>query len=251
MTVARAIENALPGRSIVYFGDLARTPYGSKSAETIIRYSLENSRFLLDQGARMLVIACNSASSVAAAAVRAEFHVPVFEVIEPAAARAVAVSKNGRIGVIGTRATIASRVYEEKIAAIRPGSKVFGIPCPLLVPLVEEGWLNRRETKMIIRRYLAPLKEKQVDTIVLGCTHYPLLMREIKARIGRRVQVIDSSLEVAAQVSDYLAANPEFAATLASGQPSRYHVSDITPAAGMIAERIFGRAINLEKVTEV
>ncbi len=247
MTVARALEAAMPDRGIVYFGDLARTPYGSKSAETIIRYSLENSRFLLDQGARMLVIACNSASSVAAAAVRAEFDVPVFEVIEPAVARAVAVAGNGRIGVIGTRATVASGVYEKKIRAAAPGAKVFSVPCPLLVPLVEEGWLSRRETRMILRRYLAPLKRKQVDAIVLGCTHYPLLADEIRARAGKRVTVIDSSLEVAAVVAAYLRDHPGFAATI-GGRPGRYHVSDTTPAAAQIAKMIFGREINLEKV---
>ncbi len=249
MTVARALETAMPERSIVYFGDLARTPYGSKSPETIVRYALENSRFLVEQGAKMLVIACNSAASVAAAEVRREFPLPVFEVIEPAVARAVKVSGNGRIGVIGTRATIASRVYEEKITAARPGAQVHAVACPLLVPLVEEGWLARRETKMILRRYLAPLKQQQIDAIVLGCTHYPLLYEQVQARVGRRVTVIDSSVEVAAQVRAYLDANPDFAATLAAGRPSRYHVSDITPAAGKIARMIFGRDIELEKVS--
>ncbi len=247
MTVARAIEEALPGCGIVYFGDLARTPYGSKSPETITRYALENSRFLLEQGARILVIACNSAASVAADAVRREFDVPVFEVIEPAVARAAAVSRSGRIGVIGTRATIASRVYEDKIRALRPDARVYGAACPLLVPLVEEGWLKRRETRMILRRYLAPLKRRRIDTLVLGCTHYPLLAAEIRPRAGKRVRVIDSSVEVAARIRSHLEDHPGLAASLARGRPSRYHVSDITPAAAGIARMIFGREIKLER----
>ena len=231
MTVARAIEKKLPHYRLIYFGDLARTPYGSKSPETIRKYARQNTEFLLSRGAKIILIACNSAASVASDSLREEFSVPIFEVITPAVKKAVANTKNGRIGVIGTRATIKSRIYEQKIQDLRPGFKVFASSCPLLVPLVEEGWLNKRETKMIVRRYLHPLKMKNIDTLVLGCTHYPLLKKLIGPRIGKRVRVIDSSQAIAADLQSFLAENPEVAKILSSGGESKYYVSDVTQAA--------------------
>lgn len=245
MTVARAIEKKLPHHRLIYFGDLARTPYGSKSPETIQKYARQNTEFLLSRGAKIILIACNSAASVASDLLREEFSVPIFEVITPAVKKAVANTKLGRIGVIGTRATIKSRIYEQKIQDLRPGFKVFACPCPLLVPLVEEGWLNKRETKMIVRRYLHPLKLKNIDTLVLGCTHYPLLKKLIQPRIGKRIRVIDSSREMADDLHSFLAENPGFAQTLSAGGESEYYVSDVTRAAMETAERIFGRKIEL------
>ncbi len=248
MTVARAVEQLLPSHRLIYFGDVARTPYGSKSAETIIRYSRQNTEFLLSQGAKIIIIACNSAASVASDILRKEFSVPIFEVISPATRKAVAATRNNRIGVIGTRATIKSGVYAKKIKEIDEKFQVFSKACPLLVPLVEENWLDRRETKMIVRRYLHPLKEKQVDTFVLGCTHYPLLKNLIQQRIGKKVIVIDSSEEVAAELQDFLARNPAAAAELSAPGQNRYYVSDVTPTAETIAQRIFGRKIELLRV---
>ncbi len=246
MTVARAVEEVLPERSIIYFGDVARTPYGSKSPETISRYSRQNSDFLLAKGAKIIIIACNSAASVAGHLLQQEYDVPIMEVIGPAVTQAVQTSKSGRIGVIGTRATINSNIYEKEITALNPAATVFSQPCPLLVPLVEEGWLAKRETKMILRRYLHPLKSHGVDTLVLGCTHYPLLSDMIQPRMGRRVRVIDSSLAVAHELKKYLADNPAFADTLATGGERHYYVSDVTEAAQSTAHRIFGRQMNLE-----
>lgn len=246
MTVARAIEQVLPDYPLIYFGDLARSPYGPKSPEKIIQYSLQNSRFLLDQGAEVIIIACNSAASVASELIRNEFDVPVFEVITPAVRQAVAATANGRVGVIGTRATVRSGIYERMIAAADPTVAVASSACPLLVPLVEEGWLDRRETKMIVRRYLHPLKMKQVDTLVLGCTHYPLLRATIQAKIGKRVRVIDSAESVAIELQSFIADNPDIATKLAVGADSRYYVSDVTDAALGVAAKIFGRKINLE-----
>lgn len=246
MTVARAIEEALPDYPLIYFGDLARSPYGPKSPEKIIQYSRQNTRFLLAQGARLIVIACNSAASVASDLIRQEFDVPVFEVITPAVRQGVAATVNGRIGVIGTRATIRSAIYEKLIAAAAPGVKVESSSCPLLVPLVEEGWHERRETKMVVRRYLHPLKMKQVDTLVLGCTHYPLLRPIIQARIGKNVRVIDSADAVAAELRDYMEKNPAIAEDMVAGAGNRYYVSDVTESAAAIAAKIFGRKINLE-----
>jgi len=248
MTVAKAVEQLLPEKNLVYFGDVARTPYGSKSAETICRYARQDTQFLLNKGAKIIIIACNTAASVASDLLQAEFPVPIFEVITPAIERALAVSAGNRIGVIGTRATIKSNIYETKIRQAREGAKVFSQPCPLLVPLVEEGWLDKRETKMIIRRYLHPLKHKGVDTLVLGCTHYPLLKHLIIPRIGRKVNVIDSSTAVADMVKKYLQNHPEVDKSLATGGENFYYVSDVTDAARMTAQRIFGRELDLIQV---
>ena len=249
MTVARAVETLLPALQIIYYGDLARTPYGSKSPETIIEYSINNTEFLLHHGAQAIIIACNSASSVAAEILRQKFNIPIFEVISPAVDRAIATTQSGNIGVIGTRATIRSKIYEQKIKYKAPELRVFSAACPLLVPLVEEGWTDARETKMILRKYLAPLKQKQIDTLVLGCTHYPLLKNLIQHRLGKnRTRLIDSSIEVALTLQTYLNENPEFHKTLQGGTPNKYFVSDITKAAISTAEKIFGRHIDLKKV---
>lgn len=249
MTVARAIETLLPDYQTVYFGDLARTPYGSKSPEAIITYSIENTAFLLEQGAKVVIIACNSAASVASEVLRNKFPVPIFEVITPAVGRAVTATVNGNIGIIGTRATIRSGIYEQKIREIAPDLKVFSQACPLLVPLVEEGWIETRETKMILRKYLSPLKQKQIDTLVLGCTHYPLLKSLIAHRMGKnRIRLIDSSIETALTLQKHLTQQPDFAKMLRSGHTHRYFASDITRSAVITAEKIFGRRINLEKV---
>jgi len=249
MTVASAVETLLPDYQIIYYGDLARTPYGSKSPEAIIDYSIDNTEFLLAHGAKVIIIACNSAASVASDILRQKFDVPIFEVITPAVERAAATTVSGFIGVIGTRATIRSGIYDEKIKQHSPGSRVFSTACPLLVPMVEEGWLDTRETKMILRKYLAPLKQKQIDTLVLGCTHYPLLKDLIQHRMGKnKVNLIDSSIEVALTLQKYLQAKPDFCKTLQRGNDNKYFVSDITEAAVDTAEKIFGRPINLEKV---
>jgi glutamate racemase len=249
MTVARAVEKALPEYRLIYFGDLARSPYGSKSPETIRAYARQNTEFLLTKGARLIIIGCNSAASVASDLLKNTFDVPIFEVITPAVHKASITTSSGRIGVIGTRATIASGIYEDKIKELLAGASIFSQPCPLLVPLVEEGWLHKRETKMIIRRYLHPLRLKQVDTLVLGCTHYPLLKELIQPRIGKRVKVIDSSEEVASQLRDYLSDHPEMAQSLAKNGENVYYVSDVTEAAKSTAQRIFGRRIDLLKAS--
>jgi len=248
MTVARAVEQRLPQYRLAYFGDLARTPYGSKSQETIIAYARQNTAFLLAQGAKIIIIACNTAASVASEILAREFPVPIFEVISPAVGRAIEASRSGRIGVVGTRATIRSGVYEKKILAKRPEFVVHSQACPLLVPLVEEGWFNRRETKMILRRYLQPLKLKQVDTLILGCTHYPLLKELIQPRIGKRVKIVDSSEAVAESLAAYLEENPAAAEQLEKNGEHRYFVSDVTEAAQDTAKKVFGRPITLEKV---
>lgn len=249
MTVARAVEQLLPKFPLLYLGDIARTPYGTKSARTIIDYSVENTRFLVQNGAKIIVIACNSASSVATDRLRHEFNIPIVEVITPAVQQAIAESrpgKKGRIGIIGTRATIRSGIYEQKIKEQAPEYKVFSKACPLLVSLVEEGWIGKQETKMILRRYLHDLKNQQIDTLILGCTHYPLLKHLIQARIGKKVALIDSSSATAGFLKKYIDNTTEFQ-PVENHDPSqnRYFVTDLTEAAAQIAGKIFGRTIKL------
>jgi glutamate racemase len=246
MTVASAIEHLLPTYPLVYLGDIARTPYGPKSALTIIEYSLENTRFLLAHGAKVIIIACNTAASVATERLRKEFSVPIVEVITPAVGEVIATSTTGRIGIIGTRTTVKSGVYQQKINEQRPEFKVHSTSCPLLVPLIEEGWSEKRETKMILRRYLHPLKHQQLDTLVLGCTHYPLLKHLIGPRMGRKVRLIDSSVATAKFLQQYLLDHPVVDQVPDHlPEKNRYYVTDLTETASTMAARIFHRPVQL------
>ncbi len=246
MTVAHAVEQLLPGYPLLYLGDIARSPYGTKSAGRISEYSVENTEFLVQNGAKVIVIACNSASSVATDRLRKEFNIPIIEVITPAIEQALAASRTGRIGIIGTRATIGSGVYVDKIHRQTPTYKVFSKACPLLVPLVEEGWIGKQETKMILRRYLHDLKNQQIDTLILGCTHYPLLKPLIQARIGKKVTLIDSSAATALFLKNFLEKGPVLKPSV-NHDPSqnKFFVTDLTATAAQIASKIFGRTIEL------
>jgi glutamate racemase len=246
LTVVRALMQCLPEYDILYFGDTARTPYGSKSPSTVVKYAVENTEFLLSKGARAIVLACNTASSVAPAMLRQRYEIPFFEVISPAAEMAVQSSRTGRIGIIGTRATVASGVYEKIIERLRPECRVFTRACPLLVPLVEEGWLKKPETAMIVKKYLRPLKDRQIDTLILGCTHYPLLMNLIQAKIGRRVRVVDSSVGVAHRLRQAIATDKNLQKRLGRRGRYRFFVSDTTAQFEHIAGMILKRRIRLE-----
>ncbi len=249
MTVAHAIEKLCPGFPLLYFGDLARTPYGSKSEERLIEYSQKNIEFLAEHGATLIVIACNSAASAAGEIMRQQFEYPMIDVIAPAVDCAVNRSRTGRIGIIGTRATITSEIYQRCITMRNPNAASCTQACPLLVPLVEEGWLNRRETKMIVKKYLQPLRRQQVDTLILGCTHYPLLKSIIAPRIGNRVHIVDSSVEAAKALRSFLDANTDIREALYNPDTaSRYFVSDLPAPVSPMANAIFGRTIQLEKV---
>jgi glutamate racemase len=246
LTVVKELRRLMPHQPIIYFGDTARTPYGTKGPETITRYAEEDSRFLLQQGANILVIACHSAASVAAEHIKKTFDAPLFEVITPSIEQALAFTKNKKIGLIGTRATIGSRVYEAKIGAIDSEIQVIDQACPLLVPLVEEGWFKRRETRMIVKKYLRPLKERHVDTLILGCTHYPLLKPVIQEKIGKRVTLIDPSHEVARAVHTYLLKT----GGLAGGPTSvanRYFLSDLHQTNQRIVQTFLGERIQIEQ----
>ena len=246
MTVARAVEQLLPEYPLLYLGDIARTPYGPKSPATIEEYSIENTRFLIKNGAKVIVIACNSASSVATRRLRKECKVPIFEVITPAVEKAVEESVGGRIGVIGTRATIESGLYERLIKEKNHNAKIFSRACPLLVSLVEEGWLNKRETKMILRRYLSYFKDHQIDTLVLGCTHYPLLTNLIQHRIGKRVTLMDSSKTTAQYLQQNLITKSTLRPVVGhTPEQNRYYVTDVTQTAERVAHIIFKRQVEL------
>lgn len=248
MTVARAVEKQLPDIPMAYLGDLARTPYGAKSDKAIIEYSLENTEFLINKGAELIVIACNSAASAALATLKREFSIPIIEVITPAVQQALSISPSGQIGIIGTAATVRSNIYAQLIHDERPDFKVYSQPCPLLVPLVEEGWINKRETKMILRRYLHPLKNKQIDTLILGCTHYPLLKQLIQPRIGKRVHLIDSSQAVATYILKFLQNHPQLCTDRDSSPVREHYVTDLTETAQKTADSIFKRTITLKPV---
>jgi glutamate racemase len=206
LTVAHEVIRQLPHESVLYFGDTARVPYGPKSPDTVRRYSREIAGFLRDQGVKSIVIACNTATAHALTVLRDEFDMPVIGVVEPGARAAVSVTTGGRIGVIGTVGTIKSGAYERAIRALNPDVFITARACPLFVPLVEEGWTNHEATRLIAREYLEPLVAADIDTLVLGCTHYPLLKPLLREVLGPDVRLIDSAEETAAETARTLAA---------------------------------------------
>jgi glutamate racemase len=204
LTVVKALRELLPSEKIVYLGDTARVPYGSKSPSTVERYSLEIAEMLVAQNAKVIVVACNTASSVALPKLEQTFSVPVIGVIRPGAQAAISASRNRHIGVIGTRATIRSGAYEKTLRGLNQNVRVTSRACPLLVPLIEEGWLDDELTDRIIARYLEPLIKEGIDTLVLGCTHYPLLSPAIERALDGSVALVDSARNCAAAVQRLL-----------------------------------------------
>ena len=204
LTVMDAIMKRLPGESIVYLGDTARVPYGTKSADTVIRYAKGCAGILVERGIKLLVVACNTASAYAIDALREELTIPVLGVIEPGARRAVAATQSGRIGVIGTTGTIRSERYQKTIKSLEPSSRVFCKACPLFVPLAEEGWTTGSVPLLTASTYLAEMLHQEIDTLVLGCTHYPLLKRVIAETVGPGVTLVDSAEATSEAVCDTL-----------------------------------------------
>ena len=204
LTVVSALRALLPNESIFYLGDTARVPYGGKSASTVQRYSLEIASMLLEENAKTVVVACNTASAVALPQLSASVPVTVTGVILPGAQAAIAATRTGHIGVIGTRATINSGAYERALRSFDPGIRVTARACPLLVPLIEEGWLERPITDQIIMQYLGPLVNEGIDTLVLGCTHYPLLRPAMARLLGDKITLVDSAQNCANAVRDLL-----------------------------------------------
>jgi glutamate racemase len=204
LTVAKALQELLPNERIFYLGDTARVPYGNKSADTVERYSIELASTLIRENAKVIVVACNTVSSVAIPKLRAHVSVPVIGVIEPGAQAAVATTRNRHIGVIGTRATIRSGAYENALRALNVHVRVSSQACPLFVPLIEEGLLNDALTDQAIRRYLDPMIAGEIDTLVLGCTHYPLLAGAIGRVLGEGIKLVDSARNCAVAVKELL-----------------------------------------------
>ena len=204
LTVAREIARALPDERLIYLGDTARLPYGSKSGETVVRYALRNVRFLAETPLKAIVVACNTVSSVALPAIREMVSVPVVGVIEPGARVAADRSPGGIIGVIGQPGTIGSGKYESHILRARPDARVFSRATPLLVPLAEEGWMGSEVARLVLTEYLSPLADQGVDTLVLGCTHYPLFKDQIRSmfqdQFDREVELVDSAESVAGRL---------------------------------------------------
>lgn len=200
LSVLREIKKALPEYDLIYFGDTARAPYGNKSKDIIIKYALEDADFLIKRGAKILVIACNTASSLAYDALKEKYpDIRIFEVIEPAVKKA---KGKKRVGVIGTRATINSKIYQNKLK--EQGIEPFAFSCPLFVSFIEEGWTERPELKTIARKYLSPFKSCAIEALILGCTHYPFIKEIIKRRVGRGVELIDSAQAVANEIKSFL-----------------------------------------------
>jgi glutamate racemase len=247
LTVARAIYQCLPNESTVYFGDTARVPYGPKSPETVRRYSREILHWLLDQGVKAVVIACNTSTAHALDELREESPVPVIGVIEPGAAAAAAVGGSAPIGVIGTAGTIASNAYARAIHRIRPDARVEQQACPLLVPLVEEGWFEHPAAELIAREYLAPLHAVGIGALVLGCTHYPLLKPLLQRVLGDEVRLIDSGEETAGAVARALRTDGLGAPADAS-PTHRFAVSDDEPRFRQIGARFIGDRLGRAEV---
>lgn len=204
LTVAREIMRNIPNERIVYFGDTARVPYGSKSKNTVLRYSRQIIRFLQTQEVKAIVVACNTASAYALEDIKKELEIPIIGVVKPGARVAAGATKNGRIGVIGTEATVSSGIYSQFIRAQDPGIRVLGKACPLFVPLVEEGWLKDPVTVEVASRYLQELMDQDIDTLILGCTHYPLLRSTLREIVGEGVTLVNPAYETARELKELL-----------------------------------------------
>lgn len=205
LTVMRQIAKRLPSEQIIYFGDTARVPYGEKSSETILRYCIDNATFLMEQQVKMIVIACNTGAAYSTNQLRQLFDVPILDVIEPGIARVAEVTRNRRIAILATKGTIRSQVYQKGLADHISGAVLYPQACPLFVPLVEERLFNHPATEMMVKEYLAPLKEQGIDTVLLACTHYPLIQSLIQREMGEEVAVVDSATTCAARVAKELA----------------------------------------------
>ncbi|HTD84434.1 MAG TPA: glutamate racemase [Gemmatimonadaceae bacterium] len=243
LTVVREMISQLPNESIIYFGDTARVPYGPKSPDTVLRYSREITSYLRDEGVKALVIACNTATAHALPALRREFDLPIVGVIEPGARAAASATKTKHVGVIGTAGTIKSRAYEKEIKKLLPDAAITAQACALFVPLVEEGWVDTEATRAIARNYLAPLVAAEVDTLVLGCTHYPLMKTVIGNVVGRDVRLIDSAHETAREAGEVLRTN---AIDNKTPNDARYRfiASDAPDTFLTLGQRFLGSAID-------
>lgn len=248
LTVVKKMLSMLPNEKIIYFGDTARVPYGSKSNSTIIEYANQDAKFLYNKNVKLIIAACNTASSVALDNLREQFDIPIIGMIEPGAKYALSKTKNGKIGVIGTHSTINNEAYSRKLKQLSENVEVFEKACPLFVPLAEEGWTDHKATELIAEEYLEELIKKKIDTLILGCTHYPILTEIIQKIMGGKVTLIDSGTAAAFEVENYLDGRGIRNDSNQIGE-HQYYVSDLPAKFKTIAERFLGTEIDhLEKI---
>lgn len=241
LTVMKALIERLPHEKILYFGDTARVPYGNKSAETVVRYSREIAEFLCSQGIKLLVIACNTATAYALESIQSEMDIPVVGVIAPGVQRALSISRNKSIAVLGTKATMASGAYQLMIQSLCPDAEIWNIPCPLFVPLVEENFLQHPSARLIAEEYLRPLAKTDADTILLGCTHYPMMKTLIQETIGNSISIVDSASTCAKKVEDIL--RRDNLANTSNLEEHCFYVSDDPLRFQESGSRFLGKAI--------
>ena len=252
LTVAREIMRNLPSEKIVYFGDTARVPYGNKSRENIIRYSRQIIHFLLEQQVKAIVIACNTASAFALDEVRDEFGIPILGVIEPGARVAAQETKNKKVGVIGTEGTIGSGIHAAFLRSLDPEITVIGKACPLFVPLVEEGWLHDPVTMEVVARYLQEFKDRDADTLILGCTRYPLIRSTIREFMGEGVRLVNPAYETALELKEML--KRQDLLSTGSGQeefPYRFYVSDLADKFKAFANSILPYDVEMTRKIDI
>ena len=243
LTVVKRLAATLPNESIVYFGDTARVPYGSKSNSTVIEYSIQNTKFLLKKNIKALVVACNTASSIAIPDLKKMFDIPIIGMIEPGSRMALNKSQSKKIGVIGTRATINNLAYSKEIKKLNNSAQVIEKPCPLFVPLAEEGWIKHQATYEIAEEYLKELRKIGIDTLVLGCTHYPILSEVIQEVIGDNVTLIDSGVASSEVINTELEKLHLLSDSDKHGK-QEYYVSDIPAKFKEVAELFLGKEID-------
>ncbi|MFZ5802572.1 MAG: glutamate racemase [Candidatus Omnitrophota bacterium] len=242
LTVVRELRRLLPTEKIIYFGDLARLPYGNKSRSQILNYSIQNTLFLLKHRVKAVVVACNSSSSVAYRFLKRHFDLPIFDVIQPAVEEAVRLGGKEPVGVIATKATIHSGSYENELKRLCPGLRIRTQVCPLFVPLVEEGWLDHPITRDVVRLYLEKMKRAGIKSLILGCTHYPLLRRGIRSYLGSRVRLIDSAAPTARKLKTVLTERGLLARRPGTGELQIF-VSDLSSNFRRVGERFLGEKL--------
>ncbi len=252
LTVVREILKQLPHENIIYFGDLARLPYGIKSKRQIADFSRENTEFLIERRVKAIVIACNSSASAAGSELRRDYDIPILDVIRPAAREALRLSSKKRIGVIGTSATITSRAYENILKSMETKVQVFVQACPLFVPLVEEGMLGGEIANAVIEQYVKPLVQKKIDALILGCTHYPLLKTAIQNYVGKGIELIDSASPTVSDLCALLESQSLLSSSSAKGKLNVF-VSDLPQTFLKIGEQFLGKKlanVKLVRLTE-
>lgn len=251
LTVVKEIFKYLPEYQIIYFGDTARLPYGTKGAGFVKKYSSKITDLLIQKGAKIIIIGCHTSSAWASEHLKKRFkNVPIFEMISPAVDEVLTTTNNNRIGIIGTPGTIKSDSWKAKLLKAKPNLKIYSKPCPLFVPLVEEGWIHKKITKEIIKEYLLPLKLKKIDPLILACTHYPFLEKEIKNVIGQKIKIINPAQSLAKEIKQFLIDNFEIASQIKKGNNHQFFFSDEPYNLDKISKICFKKEIKAKIVNE-